>query len=65
MISAVIYCRVSTKEQVDNFSLSNNEKACRQICSRNGLDVDHVFIEEGESAKTTNKTQLQEMLTYC
>jgi site-specific DNA recombinase len=62
---AVIYCRVSTQEQVDNFSLSSQEKACRKFCAQNGFVVDKVFVEEGESAKTVKRTQFQKMLTYC
>jgi DNA invertase Pin-like site-specific DNA recombinase len=62
---AVIYCRVSTKEQVENLSLPTQERACRDYCDRGGIEVDNVFIEEGESAKTANRTRLQEMLDYC
>ena len=62
---AVIYCRVSTKDQVENFSLATQEKACRDYCTRNNFVVDKVFVEEGESAKTANRTQFQKMLAYC
>jgi DNA invertase Pin-like site-specific DNA recombinase len=65
MNSAVIYVRVSTADQVRNFSLASQEKACRDYCERNGFDVDKVFVEEGESAKTTNRPQFQKMLAYC
>ena len=65
MNRAVIYCRVSTEEQVENFSLATQQKACRDFCARNSFDVDKVFVEEGESAKTTQRTQFQRMLTYC
>ena len=62
---AVIYCRVSTQEQVENFSLSTQEKGCREYCAKNGFDVDKVFVEEGESAKTANRTEFNKMLAYC
>lgn len=62
---AVIYCRVSTKDQVENFSLSTQQKACRDYCSRNGFAVDKVFVEEGESAKTANRTEFKRALEYC
>jgi len=65
MNRAVIYCRVSTKEQVDNFSLGTQEKACREYCARHNADVDRVFVEEGESAKTANREQFQKALAYC
>ncbi len=62
---AVIYCRVSTKEQVNNLSLPTQEKTCRDFCKREGIAVQRVFVEEGESAKTANRTQLKSMLEYC
>jgi DNA invertase Pin-like site-specific DNA recombinase len=27
---AVVYCRVSTKEQTENFSLATQERSCRE-----------------------------------
>lgn len=65
MSRAVIYVRVSTNEQLDNYSLDTQEPACRDFCAREGLEVDRVFREEGESAKTANRTQLQALLNYC
>ena len=62
---AVIYCRVSSKDQVANFSLETQEKACGDYCKKHGSAVDKVFIEEGESAKTANRTEFQKMLAYC
>jgi len=65
MMQAVIYCRVSTKEQVSNFSLPTQRKVCEEYCKREGIEVSKVFIEEGESAKTTDRPMLQELLLYC
>jgi site-specific DNA recombinase len=65
VMRAVIYCRVSTKDQVHNLSLPTQRKACVEYCQRNGYDVDKVFIEEGESAKTADRTELKNLLTYC
>lgn len=62
---AVIYCRVSTKEQTQNFSLPTQQKACVEYCARNGLTVDRIFVEEGESAKTADRTEFQKLITYC
>lgn len=61
----VIYCRVSSKEQTKNLSLDTQEASCREFCDRQGWTVDRVFVERGESAKTTDRTELQRMLTYC
>lgn len=65
MPGAVIYCRVSTKEQVQNLSLGTQERRCRSYCEQQGFSVDRVFIEEGESAKTTNRPEFQKLLLYC
>jgi site-specific DNA recombinase len=65
MNRAVIYVRVSTADQVQNFSLSTQEKACRDYCARHSFDVDKIFREEGESAKTANRPEFQKMLAYC
>lgn len=65
MNRAVIYCRVSTEMQTKNLSLSTQEKACKGYCQQRGFEVDKVFVEQGESAKTTNRTQFQQMLSYC
>jgi len=65
MPGAVIYCRVSTKEQTHNLSLPTQEQACRDYCQHQGFEVARVFIEEGESAKTEDRPQLKKLLTYC
>jgi site-specific DNA recombinase len=62
---AVLYCRVSTKDQVRNLSLATQEKVCRGYCDRNDYMVEKVFVEEGESAKSIDRTQLKRMLLYC
>ncbi len=63
---SVIYCRVSTKDQVrENNSLENQEKACISYCQRQGIEVAQVFVDEGESAKTAERTEFQKMLRYC
>ncbi len=63
---AVIYCRVSTREQVDEgSSLITQEKVCREYATKNGFEVAQVFLEQGESAKTADRTELQKLLVYC
>jgi DNA invertase Pin-like site-specific DNA recombinase len=65
MIGAVIYVRVSTKEQTENLSLPTQLRACEEYCRREGFEVLERFNEEGESAKTTDRTELQKLLKYC
>jgi DNA invertase Pin-like site-specific DNA recombinase len=63
---AIIYCRVSTKEQVEEGnSLSTQEKLCREYALKNDYEIIETFIEQGESAKTTDRTELQRLLDYC
>jgi len=64
-MNAVIYCRVSSKEQVDGTSLESQEIACKEYALRHQLDVVRVFVERGESAKFADRTQLLEMLAFC
>ena len=65
MVGAVTYIRVSTKEQTENLSLSTQLKACEEYCERQGFEVLARFREEGESAKTADRTELQKLLQYC
>jgi site-specific DNA recombinase len=65
MVGAVIYVRVSTKEQTENLSLPTQLRASEEYCRRQGYEVLERFHEEGESAKTTDRSQLQALLKYC
>ncbi len=62
---AVIYIRVSSEEQVENFSLGTQEEICRKEAARKGYEVVQVFREEGKSAKNiTGRPELLNMLDY-
>jgi site-specific DNA recombinase len=61
---AVIYCRVSSVEQADNFSIPRQERECRTYNDRRGLTTDRVFVDPGESATTIERPMFQEMLAY-
>ena len=65
MVGAVICVRVSTKEQTENLSLPTQLRACEEYCRREGYEVLERFTEQGESAKTTDRTELQSLLNYC
>jgi len=65
MDGAVIYTRVSTVEQTSNLCLDTQEQACRDYCRRQGWSVARVFTEAGESAKTADRTKLNELLEWC
>ena len=64
MQRAAIYIRVSTVEQTTNLSLPTQKARCIEYCERQGLQVDRIFTEEGESAKTADRTQLRKLIEY-
>lgn len=62
----VIYCRVSSLEQIANTSLEHQEKACREFAACNGWVIaTKPFIEMGESAKTADRTELKGAIEFC
>jgi len=64
--TAIIYVRVSTERQVsEGASLETQERDCRAMCERSGWNVVRLFREEGESAKTADRPQLNELLNFC
>ena len=64
---AVIYTRVSSQRQVDNMSLSEQQRICKEYCYKHHYDVsdERIFEERGESARSANRTELQRMLQFC
>lgn len=61
---AVLYLRVSSQEQIDNSSLETQERSCTNCALSNGYEIDRVFVEKGESAKTADRTELKALLDY-
>src|SRR5260370_12848699 len=64
-MKGIIYCRVSSKEQVAGTSLESQEVACREYADRNQIQILKVFVEKGESAKFADRTQLLELMEFC
>ena len=63
---AIIYLRVSTEEQVDNFSLETQENICRTEAEKRGFEIVETFREEGRSAKNIiGRPVLISLLEYC
>jgi site-specific DNA recombinase len=66
MGEAVIYTRVSTSEQAEKrSSLDSQAKICTDFAIGRDITIDRIFREEGESAKTADRTKLLEMIKYC
>ena len=63
--TGIIYCRVSSKEQVDGTSLETQERYCREYATRENVTISKVFIERGESAKTADRTEFNKAIAYC
>ena len=63
MKNCYIYLRVSTDEQAkEGFSIENQKRACIEFAKLHGFHVKQIFIEDGKSARTTDRPALQEML---
>lgn len=67
---AVVYLRVSTKEQAEmggeaeGFSIPAQRAACLRKAEALGAVVEEEFVDRGESAKTANRPELVRMLAY-
>ena len=65
---AVIYLRVSTAKQADKdedaegYSLPAQRDACRRKAEALGAEVVEEYLDRGESAKTTDRPQFQQMM---
>lgn len=66
MKSAVIYTRVSTAEQaIGGTSLQTQEQACRSWAESRGFRVAKLFSDQGETAKTADRPQFLELISWC
>jgi len=61
---AIFYARVSTDHQTDNTSIGDQVERGKAFINSQGWALDKVFIENGESGKSTDRTAFQEMLSY-
>jgi DNA invertase Pin-like site-specific DNA recombinase len=61
----IVYCRVSSQEQVSGTSLDTQQRACADYAERNRIQVLRTFIEKGESATAADRTEFLKALDYC
>lgn len=62
-MKAVIYLRVSTKEQAEEgYSIPAQAEACRRFLADRGWELADEYVDRGESARTADRPQLQAML---
>lgn len=65
MKKAVIYCRVSSKRQVEEgHGNESQEKRCREYSLAKGYEVEKVFTEEAVSGKTLDRPSFDQLITY-
>lgn len=64
MKQCVTYVRVSSEKQIDGYSLDSQQDLCLKKAEQLGFAVSKTFREEGVSASTTDRPQLQEMLSF-
>ena len=68
--TAVLYARVSTKEQTERdgdpegYSIPAQRDACTRRAQAMGAVIIEEFVDRGESAKTADRPELQRMLEY-
>jgi site-specific DNA recombinase len=69
-LKAVIYLRVSTKDQAtrggeaEGFSIPAQRDACQRKATTLGAVVVEEFVDRGESARSARRPELQRMLAY-
>ena len=64
-VNAVIYCRVSSSQQVKKGDgLGSQATRCKEYAKHKGLEVIQVFRDEGISGSITDRPAMQEMLRF-
>jgi DNA invertase Pin-like site-specific DNA recombinase len=61
---AIFYARVSSEGQVDNTSIDTQLDRGKAYAISQGWTLDRIFIDGGESGKSTDRTHFQEMVSY-
>jgi len=63
--TGILYCRVSSKDQVENTSLESQERYCREYAEKNSIRIFDVYVDKGESAKTADRTEFMKAISFC
>src|SRR5262249_23087163 len=63
--TAIVDCRVSSRDQIENTSLESQERYCREYAEKNGIRVFAVYVDKGESAKTADRTEFLKAISFC
>ena len=65
MKTAVIYARVSSREQAEGFSIDAQIKACKLKASQENYKVLEVFKDEGFTGTSRDRPALNSLIGYC
>lgn len=60
-----IYCRVSTKEQVNGYSLEEQKRICKDYMHNMGIKYFRLYLDEGYTGKNLDRPSFQNMLEHC
>lgn len=61
-ICAYAYCRYSSHNQDDGWSIESQRIAIEKYAHANGIKIKHFFIDEAMSGRTTNRAGYQKMM---
>lgn len=64
-MNGIIYVRVSSKEQIEGTSLESQSLACQDYARSKNIKVLKTFVEQGESAKFADRTELLSLIDFC
>lgn len=59
---AALYTRVSSREQVEGFSLAAQEKALKDYCLKNAIEIFNLYSDEGIPGSKEERPQFQNMI---
>lgn len=62
-MKAALYIRVSTREQIENYSIPSQKERLEAFCKSKGWDVHDFYIDGGYSGSNTDRPDLQRMLS--
>ena len=61
---AIFYVRVSSEGQIDNTSIDTQLDRGRAYAISQGWTLDRIFIDGGESGKSTDRKHFQKMISH-
>ncbi|MGA1871693.1 MAG: recombinase family protein [bacterium] len=63
-VKAIFYARISTDSQRDNTSIDTQVERGKAYAISQGWSLECIFIDNGESGKSINRTAFKEMVSY-